>query len=246
MKSKNKITILSTFALDKIINDKSPLFIEQEGGPAFYLKKVFIQEKINFSLLTGRKLTTEILINKKGEFGRLNKKPFIKTVEFKKIKTPFLLISSIFDEFNLEKLSDFRGLVFLDIQGYVRRNGSFGQKKFCQIDKSVFANIFCLKSTQEELKYLPSNYIKEQKQRILLVTKGQLGCDVFYFGRKFSIKPEEVIKSDNTLGAGDTFFAYFISQYIKNNNIIVSIKYATKMVSIFLAKNTTHHTQQLL
>ncbi len=246
MKPKNKITILSTFASDKIINQQSLRFVEQEGGPAFYFKKVFAQEKINFSLLTGQKLNVEILVTSKGEFGKISKKPLIRKVQFKKIKTPFLLISSVFNEFNLEQLPAFQGLVFLDIQGYVRNNGSFGQKKIWQPDKAVFANVFCLKSTQGELKYLPSKYIKEQKQKILLVTKGSLGCDVFAFGQKFTIKAAKIIKLDNALGAGDTFFAYFISQYIKTNNIIVSVKYATKMVSIFLAKNATHHTQQLL
>jgi hypothetical protein len=243
---KNKITILSTFASDKIVDEQGYVYKVQEGGPGFYFKKVFAKEKINFRLLTGQKLRVEILITTKGEFGKIKERPLIKNVIFKKIRTPFLLISSILNEFNLEQLPAFQGLVFLDIQGYVRSRGSFGQKKNWQPNKAIFANIFCLKVTQEELKYLSSKYIKEQKQKILLVTKGRFGCDVFYFGKKFTIKPEKIIKIDNAVGAGDTFFAYFISKYMKTNNVIASVKYATAMVLIFLEKNASHHHEQLL
>lgn len=237
---KNKITILSTFASDKIIDEQGHLSGMQEGGPGFYFKKAFVKEKINFRLLTGQKLKVEILITRKGELGKIKERPLIKKVVFKKIKTPFLLISSVLDEFNLEQLHAFKGLVFLDIQGYVRSKGSFGQKKNWRPNEMIFSNIFCLKATREELKYIPSKYIKEQKQKILLVTKGRFGCDVFYFGKKFAIKPEKIIKINNAVGAGDTFFAYFISKYIKTYNVIASVKYATARVSIFLEKNISH------
>lgn len=246
MIQENNITILSTFASDKLINKQGVVFAKQKGGPAFYLKSVFEREKILFILKTGSRINVDILITKNGEFGKIKKKPLIKNIQFSKIKTPYLLISSIANEFNLKGLSDFYGLLFFDAQGYTRNGDNFGQKFFWKANQTVFDKIFCLKGTKEELSNIPKNYFEAQKQKILLVTKGAGGCEVFAFGERFIVKPKKVIKTDNTIGAGDTFFAFFVSQFIKTGLVRDSVKYAIVMTSLFLSKQKNHHQSLLL
>ena len=245
MSQKNKITILSTFANDRLINKTVAITNKQKGGPAFFIDQIFKNEKISFDLKTGPKMEVQILITEKGEFGKIPQIPPKKTIRFSQIKTPFLLISSVLKEFDLANLSAFKGKTFLDVQGYVRNGNDFGKKKLWKPNKKIFSSIYCLKGTKEELLNIPKQYIETQKQKILLITNGKLGCEVFAFGKYYKIKPLKVVSSKNTIGAGDTFFAYFVSCFMKTANILNCLKYATNKTSAFLAAQNNHHHNQL-
>ncbi len=233
------ITILSTFAQDKIINKDAGTERIVRGGPAFYISKVFEEEKLPFNLITASNAEVEILIKEDSEKGRLVKKPVIKKVDFIKIKTPFLLISTILDDFDLENISAFKGKVFLDIQGYVRDGERFGGKKLYNLQTKVQSSIFCLKGTEEELNYIPRNWLTSQKKKILIITKGKSGCILFTSGEEFELNVSRKIVSHNTIGAGDTFFAYIISHFINTNNIKESIGYAIEKTSDFLLSKSS-------
>ncbi|OGL88966.1 hypothetical protein A3H75_02900 [Candidatus Uhrbacteria bacterium RIFCSPLOWO2_02_FULL_51_9] len=179
-------------------------------------------------------MEVKILITKNGEFGKIPKKLKPKKVRFSRVRTPFLLISSVLDEFDLTNLSEFNGKVFFDVQGYVRDGNDFGKKKSWKPNKIVFKNIFCLKGTAEELQNISKPRVEAQKQKILLITKGKLGCEIFAFGKQYIVKPTKVIISKNTIGAGDTFFAYFVSRFVKTTKVFDSAKYAVKRTSAFL------------
>lgn len=245
MAQESKITILSTFASDKLVSENGVTIIEQEGGPAFYLKKVFEKEGTLFVLRAGSKINVQILVTRDGEFGKVLKNPTPKNIRFSQIKTPFLLISSVLDEFDLAQLPLFNGKVFFDVQGYTRDGTDFGKKKLWTASKAVFENILCLKGTKEELRYIPRQYLDAQKQKILIVTKGKSGCEVFVLGKRWVIRPPKVISSKNAIGAGDTFFAYFISYFIKTSKVLDSVKYAVKKTVVFLAAKNIHHHNQL-
>jgi hypothetical protein len=241
MTQKNEITIFSTFTKDKILSESEALIKEQEGGPAFYIKQAFEDEKINFVLKTSPKMNVQILITKNGEFGKVSKILKPKTIHFSQIKTPFLIISSVLNEFNLLELSNYQGRVFLDIQGYVRDGNSFGKKKLWKPKEGTFNNIFCLKGTREEWQNIPAQYFEIQKQKILIITDGKEGCEVFAFGKRYLVRPPKILALKNTIGAGDTFFAYFVSCLIKTESPLYSAKYATKKTSTFLDK--THFSK---
>jgi len=245
MAQRNNITILSTFAKDKLFSEGGVLIRKQEGGPALFLKQALKNDGQDFVLQTGPKMEVEILVTEKGEFGKISRKLKSKRVSFSKIKTSFLIISSLLDEYDLAKLPTFKGKVFLDIQGYVRNGKDFGKKKIWKPDKEIFANIFCLKGTKEEMQNLPTQYIQQQKQKLLLITNGKHGCEVFAFGKRFVIKPSKVVKSKDTIGAGDTFFAYFISRFAKTENTLGSARYAINKTSQFLSAQNDHRHNQL-
>ena len=233
MKTK-KLTILSAFAKDKVIDKKRGVISIKRGGPAFYLLDIFKKEKVSFNLITPSLTEVEILITKDGEIGRVKKKSKIQKIDFSKIKTPFIIISTILNEFKLNGISSFQGKIFLDIQGHVRNGRQFGGKKFFSPPKEITSSVFCLKGTKEELKYIPKIWLNQQKQKILIVTKGKLGCETFISGKKFKIKPEKQIITSGTVGAGDVFFAYTISKILKTNDILKSVAYALKRTSEFL------------
>lgn len=235
MPKKYKVTILSTFATDKLIDQKGHILSRTFGGPAFYLSKALTADKLPYQLRTGQKMSVEILVKKNGEFGRIPLKYGSKKVQFADIKTPILIISTILDEFDLTNLPLFRGKVFLDIQGYVRNGEKFGEKKLWEADQRILDTIFCLKGTKEELKYIPIKYLEKQKKKNLIITNGEKGCTIFTSGKRYIIKPSKVIKTSYAIGAGDTFLAYVISKFVKDKNSLVdAVRYGTKKTGEFL------------
>jgi hypothetical protein len=239
------ITILSTFAKDKIIDRKRGVISIKKRGPAFYLSNIFKKEKILFNLITPSIAEVEILITKNGEIGKVKKRPKIQKIDFSKIKTPFLVISTILNEFNLNNISSFQGKIFLDIQGYVRDGRKLGGKKFFSPSKEITSSVFCLKGTREELKYIPKIWLNQQKQKILVITKGKLGCEVFIFGENLEIKVKNKITTLNTIGAGDVFFAYIISKFLKTTNFPESIRYAVRKTTEFLFSKPRGRSRRL-
>ena len=67
----------------------------------------------------------------------------------------------------------------------------------------------------------------------LIVTRGKMGCE--YMGKIFPPKKEAVIK--DVSGAGDTFLAGFVVEYLKNRNVEKSIKFALKCASNVIQKH---------
>jgi hypothetical protein len=238
MKNNKKITIFSTFAIDKLIDKNRRIIREQKGGPAFYIASALKRENINFNLIKASLVRVEILIKDGEEFGRIRQKNKPKKINFSAINTPLILISTILNDFDLKGASTFKGNIFLDVQGYVRNGIEFGKKKQWKPSKEIASSIFCLKGTEEELSFIPFSLWKEQKQKILLITKGKLGCEIWNKGKKETIKPKKIIKNiENVIGAGDSFFAYFISKFLRTENPFLSAKCAADKTSEFLAFN---------
>jgi putative hydrolase of the HAD superfamily len=230
-----KITILSTFAKDKLFFKKECLYKEQDGGPAFYISRVFEDEKIPFDLKSVPKIEVDILINKRGEFGKILSKPEAMKIDYSKIESPYLFISTILDEVDLSGINNFKGKVFIDIQGYVRNGNDFGRKKFWNPKGEIADSFFCVKGTKEEIEYIPIDFRNRQKKKMLVITDGSNGSVVYCKGIKYKIKPKEKIKVADTIGAGDTYLAYFICKFIVTESARVSIEYATKKVFNFLS-----------
>lgn len=234
--NKNKITLVSSFAKDRIFDKDNNLIREQKGGPAFFISNVFKKQKISFTIIPSPGLTVEIMLKDGEEFGKLSYCPPT-VINYKNIDTPYLVLSSVMDEFSIENLGEYEGKNFLDAQGFTRSIGEFGKKKKWITDDEIERSIFCLKVADYELPYLNNKFIERQKQKILLLTQGAKGCTVFAFGKYFKIKPAESIKAPDTLGAGDTFFAYFIFKYIESTNPISASKFASRKTSEFIKTN---------
>ncbi|QQG44204.1 MAG: hypothetical protein HYW86_05090 [Candidatus Roizmanbacteria bacterium] len=235
MKKTNNISIFSSFAKDYLYNEKGNFLSKQKGGPAYYITQALKKAAVDFKLEHVFKLKTEILIKENDEFGKITAVPVPFKIDFSNIDAPYLLISSLLNEFSLDGIGDYKGQIFLDIQGYVRDGQDFGKKKHWRPGKGIQQSIFCLKAGDYEISYIPKSFIEIQKEKILLITKGTKGCDLFVFGKKYSFETQRVIKTKNTLGAGDTFFANFVSNYMKTENPLEGIHFATDRVLEFLS-----------
>lgn len=224
------ITVLSSFTKDILLNEKRDLISTQSGGPALFIKRVFDKENINYDLRSGPEIIVEILVTDKGEFGKIKEK--ISPNELKVIAGGNLMISTLFDEWPL-MLKDFKGNIFIDVQGFIRDWGEFGKKKDLFIPTDY--QPFCVKGTDEEISHINSDFINEQKQRrCLIITRGKNGSTIFYQGKEYVFTPAEIISPKHTLGAGDTFFANFIAEFLRTSNIKNSGDFATQKTIDFL------------
>jgi len=226
------ITIYSSFASDKILNEKGRLVsIKEKGGPAFYIGRVFKKSGLPYILKAGKPIEVEIKLLKNQEVGKVKQKIKARGIILK--NNDPVLISTIGKEWVLGNNVPENTKVFLDIQGYVRDLKHFGQKTF--FNSPFLENVFCLKGTAEEINYLPKEVIKNQKSRCLIITKGSSGLVIYDRRKRFLLRPKQKIQCKNTLGAGDTLFAYFVNQFLKTNDVFKSAQCAVKKTFEFLS-----------
>ncbi|MDP3724352.1 MAG: PfkB family carbohydrate kinase, partial [bacterium] len=57
---------------------------------------------------------------------------------------------------------------------------------------------------------------------------------LYFRNIEMKTRPFRIIKSTDTIGAGDTFFAFFITAFLRSNDTRKSLKYATDKTSTFL------------
>lgn len=215
------LSVFSTYAKDRI-TDKTGQVSEQTGGPLFYLEKALKDIKVDFNSFHGETITVEIEISDNGEVGRLVKFPKIIPLSADNA-SKFIIVSTIFDEYDLNLISKFNGKIFIDIQGYVRSRTNFEGKD----------NMYCLKGTKEEISLLSKKVYEDQKKRLLIVTDGEKGIEYFSEGKQYSVSMRK-IASSNAVGAGDTLLGYFVGFLVKGNTVQKSISLAQRKTEYFL------------
>ena len=232
------LAIVSTRTKDVIFNRAGQITDILKGGPAYFIQKA-CDGKVPHKLITRGELEAQIIIEPGQRIrGRVKNSSGCQPIP--NVSEPNLLVSTLHQEWDIESLVDYTGRLFLDIQGLVRNPlAGFGYKKMWD-PAPIKDKIFCLKGTELELKYLPMDFIKEQRNKLLIITKGADGSEIYYKGNRFIIKPSEIIDCTDNLGAGDTFFANFIIAYIIGRNIVKAAQVASNEVIAFL-KNRTNN-----
>lgn len=232
---KERISVLSTYATDKLVRSNGEIISEQPGGPIIFLENALRAAQVPYRLYHGEQIDVEILITDEGEFGKIPHpaKPLPLPVDV----SDWIIISTLLREWNLGGVAFFRGKVFVDIQGYVRNGNDFGKKMIWEEAKEFAKNIFCLKGTREEVSCLPAEVQKDQKEnRLLIATDGRKGLELFYQGEGLHIPTTRVVTPRDTIGAGDTFFGYFVASMYKGSNPEEAARYATDEAIEFLAR----------
>lgn len=226
-----EVDLYSTLAQDVLLRESGEIISRQEGGPLMFMEHVFKEEGVSFISHPGVFMKVEILINDQGEFGKIN--PPERKIQAEN-SSNWIVISTLLDEWDISELRSDSPNIFLDIQGFVRDGSVFGKKKHWTPTLKLQDSILCMKGTEEELGYIPPEVLENQKERILLSTMGGNGLDLFWNSQKFHIPAKTVKNLPNTVGAGDTFFSYFISYFIRGNSPEESANYATDKTAIFL------------
>lgn len=215
---------------------------ELPGGPGLFITAALKTAAVDYQLVAGPGLALEILIKNGREFGRVPKKPARRLIDATKANN-WTIVSTVLDEWQPTSLPAIPRL-FMDVQGYVRDGDDFGTKKQWPIDKDLPGGCFCLKGTEEEMKYLPAAAVEQQKQKMLVVTKGAAGADIFFEGNYHQTAPEPVENLENTIGAGDTFLAYMVIAMQRGFSPFDAADFATKKTTDFLKSKilvTTPH-----
>lgn len=227
------ISLVSTTSEDILINKKNEIVSKQPGGPLLFMENALEKLEITFHSYYGSPLPVKILITEHGELGKIDQivkiQPFpVDTV------SDFTIVSTILNEWNLENITNYTGILFLDIQGYVRDGKEFGKKKYWQDIIGFYTNIFCLKGTAEEIRYLPEVVVEKQKNKLLIITNGKQPIEIWFRGEKKMIPITSVVKKVHAIGAGDTFFANFASQFKDSQDIEKSATFAIQQTNKFL------------
>jgi D-glycero-beta-D-manno-heptose-7-phosphate kinase len=135
----------------------------------------------------------------------------------------------VFDNYKAVIVSDYnKGYLSEEDIQYICRKHS---RVFIDTKKKL--DVWCLgafmlklneKETNENLDFLMLN----TDLISIITTKGKLGAELNMFGQTklFSIKEEHDVR--DLSGAGDTFIAGFVADYIKSNDICSAIEYANK------------------
>jgi pfkB family carbohydrate kinase len=236
---KKCITIISSSAEDIFIDSEKEIIKKRKGGPAYFIQQALLERGVNFDYIDKWHAKIQLF---QTNSGKPNDELFRGRVvglipKFNvptKLTTEYMLISTIADEWNLDAIKNYRGKVFLDIQGYVRNPKKFSEKIKWPAISSLIDYIYCLKGTREEIKFLPRDIIKVAKRKLLIVTNGPNTVKLFYNNKSFRFSVNMVRNNTDTIGAGDTFFAHFIAGLYTGCGIKKSIKMAINKTRIFL------------
>ena len=126
------------------------------------------------------------------------------------------------------------GIIALDIQGFVRKlkTNNTNNKKL-GISEQIANKISILKGTEEELSYIDNKFLDDQKRRILIITKGEMGFDIFFKEKEYRFIANPIF-AKNTIGAGDSFFTAFAVEFLRTKDILKSGESAKIFVENFL------------
>jgi ribokinase len=231
---KQAISVLATYTDDILVDVDGRTIATQPGGPALFLKQALENDGVSFKDFEKEKLRVKILLDDRGEFGKVSTKPKISKVNHKNL-SDWVIISTVLNEWDISCMSKSSKKLFVDLQGYVRNGNDYGQKKSWEGIDQIYKNIFCIAGTEEEVACLPEEVIEDQKsKRTLVITRGSRGTEIFSKGKRYYIPTEEVINLRDTIGAGDTFFGYFVSSLYQGADVGAAGIYASKKTRLFL------------
>jgi hypothetical protein len=229
-----KIAVISSYSTDRLIEAKTGVVLkEQSGGPALFITKALTKMNVDATVYAGEPLLVEMAIHEDEEYGIIRQQSTPQS--FPLPNTDVTIFSTILREWTLDNIHNYKGKIFLDIQGYVRDGSDFGKKQIWK-DAGQYADaIFCLKGNEVEMQYIPVDVLHKQKQqRMVITTLDREGVQIDYKGKSTKVTPKEVIKPPNTIGAGDTFFANFVGKFVQTGDLEYSANHALLQTSEYL------------
>lgn len=231
------IDVYSTLARDIVIDHINNKTSELIGGPATFISAALKLEGIKEHCYVGPVVDVRLEINHDGELGSVaqvtpNEGTLTQTSDA-------ALISTLLREWDPIAVSEIYNEVYLDAQGFVRAPNVLGAKTIWnEFRGDWIKKVRCLKVTALELAYIPPLSLEDQKTRMLLVTKGLDGVDVYVEGVHLSFKPPRIVNAKDTIGAGDTFFAHTVSRVLLGDEPERAIAQAMEWTCKFLENKT--------
>tara|TARA_B110000046_G_scaffold19510_1_gene18497 strand:+ start:524 stop:1276 length:753 start_codon:yes stop_codon:yes gene_type:complete len=139
-----------------------------------------------------------------------------------------------FDEFDAVIISDYcKGFIDEDTIKYISKQHPLTFLVSKKTLGDYVDNISFIKINDVEYKYNEGNISSYWSQK-MIITRGSRGAE--YKGKIYPVKEVDV---RDTSGAGDTFLAGLVSEYLKNKDIVKAIKFANKCATQVVQKKGT-------
>ena len=141
-----------------------------------------------------------------------------------KIKVDDIIVFDNLNKENQNIIDNSQNRKMLDLGQYFELENYSNE----EITSKLYKKFDIINLNERVKKYLVSrfnlNNLKDIYQvirpKLLIVTRGKEGADFIYKDFNVTMKLENPAEEVDSTGAGDAFFAVFISEYIKNNDII--------------------------
>ena len=183
-----------------------------------------------------------------------------KFMDYNFMDTDFILFGSILGEISLETIDyvkeNSNAKLFLDPQGFIRElvneNGNLNVIHRCDRDriKEIVSGFDIIKPNEMESKIITGRGPKEACEilyswgvKIVIITLGEKGSIIFDGDEFHDIPSFETFAKDPT-GAGDTYAAGFMFEYLKNNgrNLRKTGLFASSTASVMVENTGPHFT----
>ncbi|MFH0890468.1 MAG: PfkB family carbohydrate kinase [Candidatus Liptonbacteria bacterium] len=222
-----KIAVISSLAKDVFLNKNRVIKIEK-GGPAFWIEKILKKLNMPYRIFLA-KPNALVKIHMPEEFGEIVSLGEAKIP--KSLRADITIVSTIGNELSLSDLEKINGSIALDVQGFVRYLK--GAKKFI-LPQGLSGRVKILKATKQEMQKVSEKLIRDQKNRILIVTNGARGFEVLAGRKKHKFLPKKINPSD-TVGAGDVLLASFVVNFMRTQNPKSAGEFALGYVARFIS-----------
>ncbi|HSX36159.1 MAG TPA: PfkB family carbohydrate kinase [Patescibacteria group bacterium] len=241
MRSTAMISVISSWSTDVFVNQAGDVLAVKDGGPGLFLTRALAQETVSFKTHAASPVAVEILLTNAGELGRIPNPPMPRILDTSMFAA-WTIVSSISEEWQFSPQAELPGRVCVDVQGFVRDPGNFGGKRQWGGPPGSAIRPYCLKGTRQEMQYIEPALLEEQKQRLLVITDGSEGVELYFGGERCKVRCPRVVASTDTVGAGDTFFGHFIARLAKGAEPSTAAKYAARQTVAFLERKSTNST----
>ncbi len=207
------LKIFSTYTSDVLLDKQNKSIGTQEGGPLFYIEKILKSNKIPYKAFS-REAEIIVKVLKNDESGKL--RTILNSKKINNInKDDIVVFSTVGREWVFGAKIHPKAKIFFDVQGYLRDRDTrdfFSKPDFIE-------KIYCLKGNEKEIKKIPKDILRKQKQKMLIMTRGEKGATIYFQGKRYNFGGKK-LSVTNTIGAGDTFFANFIVSFLNSDGDI--------------------------
>jgi hypothetical protein len=229
---KNEVTLVASYTLDRIIYADGES-LTQQGGPASYIGAVLKQEGVGFEVVPGEEFEVDLKVFEQEVVVQIHVCDQPQPIPLP-LKSEYLIVSPIAGEWPLID-PHYCGRVCMDIQGYVPLCSENDEKREISIPPDFCP--YALKATAEELTYLPADFVEAQKKRILVITKGKKGADLYYRDDFHHFDPPFVVEVIDAIGAGDSFLGFYVAELSRNVDPVAAARSATDKVAFWLRES---------
>ncbi|MBD3397928.1 hypothetical protein GF412_02120 [Candidatus Micrarchaeota archaeon] len=228
-----KFFVAGCFA-DHIVIDRDKDSIEKrEGGPAYFIKNALEELGEEYELAKSKRGIVEIHIEGGREKGRF---PLACKITHAPVKSDVVLAYSVSNELCLDKLKGDFSEIYVDSRGFVCDPENFGGKKNWCLKN--FEKVRVLKTTPLEMQYVPEGLLSHvRKNGVLVVFKEDGKISAVEGGNEYEYFLEDPSACES-IGARETFFAAFSSEYHKTRDCGKAMEFAVDYCRGFLKKKS--------